>query len=148
MSIITDLISQGYGGYQGWNDEAAVAADFKATGGSGKFTGTPGSGPIISQKPTYTQPAVNIAQKEAELAAMLQQGKTEAVNTLQSGKAPLKEKYDAVLASIKGAYDLTKSQAQTATAQEFGKRGIPLTSGVYGQAQTQATLPVDTAYAQ
>lgn len=39
MSVISDLVAQGYGGYAGWNDNAAAAADFKATGGAGKFTG-------------------------------------------------------------------------------------------------------------
>lgn len=42
---VADLISQGYGGYQGW-DEAGAAADFAATGGAGKKTsgGSSGSG--------------------------------------------------------------------------------------------------------
>lgn len=41
---IADLIAAGYGGYQGWTDEAAAAADFAATGGSGKWTGGAGGG--------------------------------------------------------------------------------------------------------
>lgn len=41
MPSAAQLISMGYGGYQGWGD-AEANADYNATGGSGKFTG--GSG--------------------------------------------------------------------------------------------------------
>lgn len=40
MGYIQDLVNAGYGGYQGWNDEAAARADFQATGGRGKETST------------------------------------------------------------------------------------------------------------
>jgi len=36
---IQDLISMGYGGYQGWNDEMSALADYRNTGGAGKWTG-------------------------------------------------------------------------------------------------------------
>ena len=54
---IADLISQGYGGYQGWNDEAAAAADFAATGGAGKWTGGGGnSGGSVPSVPAGVSP--------------------------------------------------------------------------------------------
>lgn len=39
MGFISDIIARGYGGYAGWNNDAAAEADFKATNGSGKWTG-------------------------------------------------------------------------------------------------------------
>ena len=38
MPTAAQLVSQGYGGYQGWGD-AEANADFNATKGSGKYTG-------------------------------------------------------------------------------------------------------------
>jgi len=38
MATANELVSQGFGGYQGWGD-AEAAADFAATGGSGKKSG-------------------------------------------------------------------------------------------------------------
>lgn len=43
MGAAADLVAQGYYGYQGWDDSSA-AADFKATGGSGKGNSN-GGGP-------------------------------------------------------------------------------------------------------
>jgi hypothetical protein len=43
MSAIDDLIAKGYSGYAGWGETEALA-DYKATGGSGKYTGGSGGG--------------------------------------------------------------------------------------------------------
>ena len=43
MASLNELISQGYGGYAGWGENEALA-DYKATGGSGKYTGGSQSG--------------------------------------------------------------------------------------------------------
>lgn len=43
MGVVDDLINAGYGGYRGWGENEA-AADYNATGGSGKITGGGGGG--------------------------------------------------------------------------------------------------------
>lgn len=37
MGFIADIVAQGYGGYRGWKNDAAAEADFRATGGAGKW---------------------------------------------------------------------------------------------------------------
>lgn len=80
-------------------------------------------------------------------AQTLTASKNEAVGTLESGKAPLKARYDEVISSIKGTSEQRLSEADTATAREFGKRGVPLTSGVYDTAIQGARAPIDAATA-
>jgi len=75
---VQDLINMGYGGYQGWDDDGALA-DYNATGGSGKMTnGTGLSG--ISQAPTIDLTTLyddlykssGVADLEAQLTAKKQ----------------------------------------------------------------------------
>lgn len=56
MPSIAELISRGWGGYRGWNNEAAASADFAATGGAGKWDPT---GPGVSS--AVAQPAIPTA---------------------------------------------------------------------------------------
>src|SRR3990167_512670 len=85
--------------------------------------------------------------KEKQLTQQSETGKTEAIGTLEKGRAPLKQRYDEIIASIKGTAAYETGQAEKATAESFGKRGIPLTSGIYQQELQKARLPVETATA-
>jgi hypothetical protein len=70
MPSISELISMGFGGYKGWNDEDAANADFRNTGGAGKWTGggtTGGGGTSSSSLPKF-----EFDQAAAEKAAMEQ----------------------------------------------------------------------------
>jgi hypothetical protein len=69
-----------------------------------------------------------------------------AVQTLQSGIDPLKQKYTELIASIRGKQDVAVEQAGIASAQEFGKRGIPLSSGAYDQFLQKQVNPVNVQY--
>lgn len=55
---------------------------------------------------------------------------------LEGSKQPLIDKYQNLLADITG-------KLSTQNAQEFGKRGIPISSGVVGQALNQKVLPYE-----
>lgn len=60
MGAASDLVSKGYGGYAGWGD-AEAQADFKATGGSGKWTGGGGGGtPQVQNTQQATQHLNNV----------------------------------------------------------------------------------------
>lgn len=69
-----------------------------------------------------------------------------AVSTLQAGMDPLKQRYADLIASIKGKGTEAERQAGIGAAQEFGKRGIPLSSGAYDQFLQSRTLPVTTQF--
>lgn len=70
-----------------------------------------------------------------------------AVDTLQSGRQPLQDRYKSLIDSIKGREAQSVKDAEIATAREYGKRGIPLSSGAYDESLRNATNPVRTQYA-
>lgn len=91
------------------------------------------------------QQSQDFVQKQTDI---LNQAKTESIGTLEKGRQPLKERYQELIGAIKGTAQQRVGEAETATAREYGKRGIPLTSGVYDTALQRARLPIDTALAQ
>ena len=138
------LIGMGYGGYAGWGD-AGANADFMATGGSGKKTSP--SSPTGASAPTTDYASIARRQlelqREATRPAIEQltsskEGITQAYGEQKAGleayRSPLKEKYDTLLKSIVG-------EQSTATSREFGRRGIPLSSGAFDQALLEQTQP-------
>jgi len=129
-----DLVSAGYQGYAGWSDLEALY-DFRATGGSGKKTQPQGFQPAPTLAPT---PAPSFEQKLEQS----QQAVAPAISTLEKGIDPLKQKYNDIIASLNTSQGVAVGKAEKATAASFGKRGIPLTSGIYDQALQEATLPI------
>jgi hypothetical protein len=139
MSYIQDLINQGYGGYQGWNDEAAVRADFQATGGAGKKTSGGGSSGGSSAAATVdpielakkyqqfqieaNQPAIQ--QLQSSIPGVQQKFAAER-QSLEAEKNPLEQRYQSLLA------DVTK-QTSIATSREAGRRGVSTESGMYDE---------------
>lgn len=95
---------------------------------------------------TYAQQQADIKQKQ--MSEILQQGKTEAVGTLQAGKEPLKQRYDDIISSITQSKEQRLQESDIATAQEYGKRGIPLSSGVYNTAVQRGRVPIDVAFGE
>jgi hypothetical protein len=95
MAITPQQIKQTYSGYAGWNDEAAIVADYNATGGAGKggnpyalgngaATMTPQPTPQPAPAPTNgfssanvtTQAASSGSSEQALINAMTQKGHT------------------------------------------------------------------------
>ena len=71
-----------------------------------------------------------------------------AIQTLQAGIDPLKDRYAKLIADIKGRRETAVQQVGIDTAREFGKRGIPTSSGAYDVALRGAQTPVEQSYAQ
>ena len=69
-----------------------------------------------------------------------------AINTLEGQKQPLKDRYSKVIEDIRAQRGLRTKQAEIASAREFGKRGIPLSSGTYDQYVQEQRLPVDVQF--
>jgi len=69
MGLTAQEIKSMYEGYRGWNDEAAIVADFNATGGEGKGGGgfdysvptfDPNSIPVTQADPYFATQSINI----------------------------------------------------------------------------------------
>ena len=154
-----DLIRAGYGGYAGWGEAEAVA-DYRATGGSGKYDRTVAGAGSQTSSQTSQSSAGNFedylkraqeAQKEAIQPAVqsLQAGipTSQASTKAQIGQkqaeiAPLKSRYDQLLADIKGQGQTMVEGQTRVTAGELGKRGIEGSSTLAGQEITSAIRPI------
>ena len=68
------------------------------------------------------------------------------VSALQGQIDPLKKTYEDLIASIKGNQQLDINRQTLATNNEFAKRGISNTSGVYEQGLANSLVPVNTQY--
>lgn len=156
MASLQDLISQGYGGYRGWSEEAAVE-DYKKTGGQGKWD--PGSSQQYSQ-PTggatpsgvgnftdYVAQAQEMYKKAAEPAiASLQAQQPEIKSSIASKTQLLSDRYNNLISDIKGGQQKAEQRQTLVTAGELGKRGIDPTSTIYGQELTSALQPITSEY--
>lgn len=69
------------------------------------------------------------------------------VQQLEASKAPLEQKYQDLVASIKGTGKVAQDRQTLATNNELGRRGILPTSGLYEQEQANAALPLQAQIA-
>lgn len=156
MASLQDLISQGYGGYRGWSEEAAVE-DYKKTGGQGKWD--PGSSQQYAQQTggatpsgggsftDYVAQAQEMYKKAAEPAiASLQAQQPEIKSGIASKTQLLNERYNNLISDIKGGQQKAEQRQTVVTAGELGKRGIDPTSTIYGQELTSALQPITSEY--
>ena len=138
-----DLVKAGFYGYQGWDDAGALA-DFKATGGAGKGSSTVGA--ITQSQPTQSnQSPQNFGNNAIGLA-------NQALQTYQPyvDKAAgfINQGMDKINSSYQGLLDSIKKRTEMNVADEYGRRGIPVSSGIVGQAQNeQVTLNQAPIYA-
>ena len=121
-----DLLNQGFGGYIGW-DEASALADYKATGGAGKYDASVSGGSSMGGGGNW-QDILRQSQQ------MYQEAVKPQITALEAQKPQAETRYQQLL------NDITRLTTKS-TAQEFGKRGIPLDSTLYGQELAQATEP-------
>ena len=140
MGYTQDLVNQGYGGYAGWGDTEAYY-DFRATGGSGKKTSpslTSGGGADYSA--LLSQQKAEQAAQSTKYAGVLesqipgiQQRTAESSAMLQQKETNLKDRYSTLINQIKGKEATETKTLQTNLGVEYGKRGIPLSSGAFQQ---------------
>jgi hypothetical protein len=89
------------------------------------------------------QPAISsLEQSIPEVQQKYQTART----GLEAQREPLKQRYNNLLDELKRKEGVQVQQTQTATAREYGKRGIPLSSGVYDQALIENTRPINEFY--
>src|SRR3990167_886158 len=95
---------------------------------------------------TQQEADARAAQQAMEQRQILQQSSQAAIGTLEQGRAPLKQRYDDVIASIKGTKQEEVQRADVTSAQELARRGIPTSSTYAGEYQQERRLPVETAF--
>jgi len=65
---------------------------------------------------------------------------------LESSKQPMIDRYNNIIDELKGREERETTKTSTATATEYGKRGIPLSSGMYEEALGQKTSDISRYY--
>ena len=117
----------------------SLSSDRNLSPTSGEYLGLQGAfGQGISEQDYQTEKAT-AAQKAAVAPA---------ISTLQGQVDPLKARYDKLIADIKGRRDTAVQQVGVDTSREFGKRGIPNSSGAFDVALRNAQTPVEQSYGQ
>jgi len=90
------------------------------------------------------EPVVTAITKQKEgLPAQMELTK----GNLEATKGNLSARYDALLTELGRKQGVDESSVTLAQSREFGKRGVPLSSGVYDQALLEKTAPVKEFYA-
>jgi hypothetical protein len=100
-------------------------------------------GQAMSPEQAAVQPAIKSLQESAP--EISQKFATEK-QRLEGEKDPLKNRYDALIGELKGKQTATENSAVKRTAGEFGKRGIPLTSSLYGNEEAAVLDPIRSQY--
>jgi hypothetical protein len=150
--------------YQGW-DRTAAQADFNATGGSNKagyqdlvnrLSGGGSSGGVPNTSSTIdtakqllqfqqqaNQPAISSLQASIpEISSKYASEKTR----LSGEKTTLQDRYQNLLGQINANQEADIKQQEIATAREFGRRGIPTTSGLAEQTLAEKLSPIRKYY--
>lgn len=109
--------------------------------------GSPAAPSVASTSFNATSPTTNPIDIAKQLIQTTQEANKPAIGTLQGLQTDLKQRYDDLVNSIKGAGTVAANRQTTITANELGARGI-LPNTTYGQQEiSNALLPVNAAYA-
>lgn len=65
---------------------------------------------------------------------------------LEAGKDPLKARYQSILDELKRREGVETQETNTALAREFGRRGVPLSSGLYDETGIEKRRPISEFY--
>jgi hypothetical protein len=150
-------IKSQYPGYAGWNDAASIVADFKATGGQGKGGSSQSSSSSSAPQTDYAAIARQQLQlqQEANKPAIeslqasipeIQTATKAAQSTLEASKTPLQARYQSIIDQLKGRETTETAQVSTNLSQEYGKRGILPSSGMFQQDLAGKTSQISQNY--
>ena len=101
----------------------------------------------MTQQAPSAAPQTDIAGIARQFLSLQNEAIQPAVQQLEARKEPLKARYDAILQSLKGKEQQEITQTQTALGREYGRRGIPTSSGMFEQNVLEKTQPISQAYA-
>lgn len=98
----------------------------------------------IEQQNKAIAPAISSLEQSVPIT---QQMYGQQAENLKQTSSNVEKRYQALLDSLTGKEAQDKAQVGLATSREFGKRGIPLSSGVFDQAMLEKTQPISQFYA-
>jgi hypothetical protein len=148
-----NAIKAQFPGYAGWNDTAAILADFKATGGAGKGSSGGGGGSTDPVEQARKLRQFNIESNQPHIASLeqqipeTQQRFSTDKTRLEGEKQPLQERYKSLLDDLKNRETQQIGAAQTSAAREFGRRGVPLSSTDYDKYLSGQVNPIGQNFA-
>ena len=129
------------------NDPSQVARYEKEMGGS---TGSSSSGfddsayqMALKLSADSIKPIVSNLEAQK---ALVTQTTDQTRQGLETTKATVEQRYDNLLASLTNRQTADVASIGLNTSREFGKRGVPLSSGAYDQALQEKTQPVNQYY--
>lgn len=70
-----------------------------------------------------------------------------AIQSLEASKQPLTQRYEGLINQLKEQQGQEESRTKTSTSREFGRRGIPLSSGVFDTTLNEYLQPIGREYA-
>ena len=126
----------------GWNGEGDTK--FSGVGAAPTFDPVEQARKLNAYQIEQNQPIIQATQAQipTNQASYAQRGQA-----LESQKGNLEQRYQSVLSSLSASENRETSTAQTSSAREFGKRGVPLSSGAYDQYLAQQVNPIGEYYA-
>ena len=89
------------------------------------------------------RPAVDATKASIPIT---EQAYSQRESSLSGQKEPLKQRYQSIIDELKRKESVDTQSATLNTAREFGKRGVPLSSGSYDVGLTEATRPIREFY--
>jgi len=156
-----DLIRAGYKGYAGWGETEALA-DYRATGGSGKYDA---GGASMPGQTSAQATNIDLASQFKKAQELISQAKQPAIQSLEASKPEvaasfgqqrealatqqtnMQSRYQNLLADIKGKEEKAINQTTKVTANELGARGIAPNSTFYDQSILGVQQPIQSEYA-
>ena len=88
----------------------------------------------------------SIVDQAKEILKFTTEANQPVISSLEAQRQPLTDRYSALLDEIKGNQQTAEQRESTASAREFGRRGIPLSSGLYDTTLTERLNPITRSY--
>lgn len=135
-----------YGGDISGSDASRLGVGGGATTGAGQTAATDFSSIVqqaLQMQQQATQPAIEAARASIPIT---QSAFAQQKQTLEGEREPLKQRYQSILDELTRKEKVETQTAQTRLAREYGKRGVPLSSGAYEQNLAEVTQPISQFY--
>lgn len=98
-------------------------------------------------RPAYDAPAPDPIEQAKKIRAFNIESNQPAIQSLEASKSPLQSKYNDLITELTRREGVEVGQTNTALSREYGKRGIPLSSGAFEQDLAEKQRPTSEFYA-
>ena len=119
----------------------------QSTGGLNPIQQTEYQNLLAAQPQVSSATSFDPVSQAQKLLEFQKQANQPAITSLQAQKEPLKLQYENIIAQLKGTQETQVSTAQKVAGQEFGYRGIPLSSTAFGEYLAGKVNPLQQYFA-